>query len=150
LGTIGMGAGAEEYSGRPVQLGDNYTFGAIDDKGPFGGHVGNHTKVNILDNRFKILMLRISTIKFQLGFQWYGIGKPAFHAFLDRISWRIHKIIKEFKDEVIPCVRNREIFTENFVQSFIDPVFRVCFKLDEILEGLKLDFEKIRIISFNF
>ena len=135
-----MGACAEEYAGRPVQLGDHYTFGPIDHKGAFGSHVGDHAKVNILYDRLKIFVFRICTIELQFSFQRYGIGKSAFHAFFNGIARRIHEIIEEFKNEVIPGVRYREIFTKNFIQSFIYAIFRVRFELEKIFKGLKLDF----------
>jgi len=58
-----------------------------------------------------------------------------------------NEIIQEFQHEVVPCVGYREILRKKLVQPLIDPVFRICFQLEKILEGLDLNIKKIRILG---
>ena len=57
-----MGALSEEDTRRTVELRDDDTLGSVDNKGSLLGHVGNLTEINILNNRGKVLVVRVGTI----------------------------------------------------------------------------------------
>ena len=54
-----MGALSEEHTGRTVQLTHNNTFGTVDDKGAFFGHIWNLTQVYRLDIRVEALVVGV-------------------------------------------------------------------------------------------
>src|SRR4030043_93077 len=81
---VGMDALTEEYTRRPVQLGDNNTFSAVYDKcAPFS-HIRHCSEIDILDNSIEILVFRSGSKleklseRFQLNFQKIGIIKLIF------------------------------------------------------------------------
>ena len=59
LCTVCMGALSEEHTGRTVQLTHNNTFGTVDDKGAFFGHIWNLTQVYRLDIRVEALVVGV-------------------------------------------------------------------------------------------
>jgi hypothetical protein len=75
------------------------------------------------------------------------VGQPAIQTLFDRVAWRIDEVIEKLENEVVPCIRNREVLCKYFEETFILTVFRSCFELEEILELLNLNIEEIRIVN---
>ena len=92
-------------------------------------------------------MIRVGAIQFQLSLQRYAIGETTLQALVDGVAGRVDIVIQELKNEVITRVGDREILGEDFVEAFVFPVVRIGFQLEEILERLKLNIQKIRIFE---
>ena len=132
-----------------MELRHDDPFRPVDDKGAAGGHVGDHAQVNILDDRFKIFVFGIGAVKLQLSFQGYAVGEAPFDALIHGVAGRIDKIIQEFEDEVITGIGNRKILGKYLVQALVDPVLRIGFQLEKILERLELNIEKVGIFCLD-
>ncbi len=132
-----------------MQLGNNYTFGPVNDECSSRGHVRDHTQVHVLNDRLEILVLGIGTVQLQFGLERNTVGQPPFDTLFDGIARRIDEIIKEFEHEIVTCIGYREILGENLVQSFINPVLGICLQLEKILEGFYLNVKKVRVFSFD-
>ena len=63
-----MDALTKEYPGRTVQLRNYNALCSIYNKRTTLCHIWNRTQINILNNRIKILVIWIGTVKFQLCF----------------------------------------------------------------------------------
>ena len=109
----------KKHTRRTVQLGNNHTFCPINNKRSFIRHIRNRSQEHILDNRIKVLMIRISTIQFQLGLQRYTISEPSLYTLIYAIARRINIIVQKFKDKVVSCIGNREVFSKYFIQSLV-------------------------------
>ena len=134
LGSVGVTALAEEYARRTVQLIDNHTLCAIHHKRPLRGHVGNGTQVHVLNDGFKVFVLRIRAVQLQLRLQRHAVRQAALNAFLNAVAWGINEVIEEFENELISGVRDGEVFTKHLEQSLRCAVFRVRFQLEELLK----------------
>ena len=64
LRTVGVVALAKEYARRTVQLGNHHALCAVHDERAAGGHIGNSTQVNVLNDGLKVLVFGIGTIQF--------------------------------------------------------------------------------------
>ena len=104
----------------------------------------------MLFDSLEILVFRIFTAQFHLGFQWHAVSKATLDALLNRITGRIDIIIQEFEFEIVSRVCDGEILLEDFVEAFIQTVVGIGFDLEEIFERLNLDIEKIRVIKFSY
>ena len=133
-----------------VQLGNHNTLCAVDHEGAAGGHVGNHAQIDILIDGLKIFVILVGARKSQLGLERNAVGKAAFDALGNAVPGRIDIVIEKFEDEIVSCVGDGEVFGENLVQPFVLPVVGVGFQLEEILERLKLNIQKIRIFERLF
>src|SRR6056300_1161336 len=109
----------EEHPRRAVQLRHNNSFSPVDNKGSTRRHIWDNTQINVLHNCFKIFVFWIGTIQFKACLKRYAICQSTFDTFLDSISRWINKVIQKFKDKLISGIRNREVFHEGVVQSFI-------------------------------
>ena len=92
-------------------------------------------------------MLLIRAGKAELCLQRDIVGQASVKTLLDGILRRIDKVIDELQPVAVPRILNREYFLEDLVQSFILPVLRGGFQLEEILEGLQLHLQKIRVLQ---
>ena len=145
LRAVGMGALSEEHTRRAVKLRHNDTLSAIDHKRTLIRHIRNRAQINILHNRCEILMIRISAIKFQLSLQRHTVSLATLQTLLYRVTGRVDVIIQEFKNEIVPGVRNREILCKNLVETLVISFFRRSVKLKEIFKRLQLHLEKIGV-----
>lgn len=140
----------EKDAWRSVQLRDHNTFRSIDDEGSFWSHVRDHPQVNILDDRFKVLVFGIRAVKLQLGLQRDTVGQPPLNAFIKGITWRIDKIIQELQYKIIPGICDGEILGKDLVQALTNPVLRIGFQLEKVPEGLQLNIKKVGILRYEF
>ena len=90
-------------------------------------------------------MIRISAIKFQLSLQRHTVSLATLQTLLYRVTGRVDVIIQEFKNEIVPGVRNREILCKNLVETLVISFFRRSVKLKEIFKRLQLHLEKIGV-----
>ena len=65
-------------------------------------------------------------------------------------TWRVDEIVDKLQFVVVAGVLYRKNFLENLVQSFVFPVLGSSVQLEEVSEGLQLDFEEVRIFKENF
>ncbi len=149
LGPVCVKALAEEDTGRTVQLGDDDPFRPVDHEGSFGGHVRDRSQVNVLNDRFEVLVLRVRTVELQLGLQGHGIGQSALDTLFDRIARRIDEVIEELQHELVARIRDRKVLVEDLEKSFLLTVLGVRFQLEELAEGAKLDLEEIRVFDLR-
>jgi hypothetical protein len=84
-------------------------------------------------------VIRVSAIEFQFGFKRNAISQASFDAFINRIPWRIDKIIKELENKIVSSISDRKVFGKNFKETLIHPVVRIGLKLKEVLEGFQLN-----------
>src|SRR4030043_2337155 len=147
---VGMDALTEEYTWRPVQLGDNNTFSAVYDKcAPFS-HIRHCSEIDILDNSIEILVFRIGAIEFKLCLKRDTECQTALYTLINGIPRRVNVIIEEFENEIISCIGNWEVFCKDLKESFFFPVFRSGSKLEKLSERFQLNFQKIGIIKLIF
>ncbi len=135
-----------------MQLRNDYPFSAVDHKSTFWRHVGYVTQEHVLHNCLEVNMFLVITGQSQLGFERYAVGQAPLHTFLYGIARWVYVIIQEFKYKNVSRVRDREIFLEHLIKSFIHTILRSCFQLEKLLEGLYLYFKQIRVRrgEFNF
>ena len=147
---VGMEALAEEDTGRTVQLRHDDTLGSVDDECSAGSHVRDSSQEHVLDHRVKIFVFRVCTVEFQLSLKRNAVSQTSVKAFLNRITGRVDEIVDELQHEVVACVRYWKYLLEHLEQTFATTVFCGGVKLEEILEGFDLHFEKIGIVQECF
>ena len=86
-------------------------------------------------------------VAIELGLEWHVVGEAHVEALVHRVSRRVDEVVDELQDEVVAGIGNRENFLEHFVKPFVLAVLSRRLELEEIAEGLQLDFQKIRIIQ---
>ena len=128
-----------------MQLGNHNTFGAVDDEGASGGHVGNHAEIDVLINGLEVLVILVGAGESQLGLERHAEGEAALNAFLNAVARGVDIIVKEFKDEIVSRVGDGEVLGEHLVKAFVLPVVGVGFQLEEVFEGLELNIEEVGI-----
>ena len=128
-----------------MQLTYHNALSTIDNKGALRRHVRNSTEVHIGNDGVEILMVRVLTAQTQLGLQRYGIGQTAFDALLNRVTGTVHRIIQESQRETVAGILNGEVLREYLKESLFTTLFRCRIHLNEIGEGLQLNFKKVRI-----
>ena len=79
-------------------------------------------------------MIRISTVKFQLGLQGYAVSQTTLKALFDRIFWWINIIVQELKNEIVSCVGDGEVLLEHFVEALVLTILGRSVHLEEIPE----------------
>ena len=145
LRAVGVHGCTEEDTRRTVKLGNDDTLGAVDDEGAFGGHVRDSTEVHIGNDGVEILMIGVLARQAQLGLQGDGIGQTTFDTLFDRVTWTVHRIIQESQREAVTSILDGEVLREYLKESLFTTLLRSGIHLQEILEGLQLNFEKVRI-----
>ena len=124
-----MHALTEEDTRRAMQLRYDDTFSTVDDERSVAGHIRNGSKENILDKRTKILMVRISTVKLHLCFQRHTVGQSTLQTFVDGVTWRINKVVKKLKNEIVSRIGDGEVLCKHLEQSIILAFLRWCVQL---------------------
>jgi hypothetical protein len=81
----------------------------------------------------------------QLGLERHIVGQTAEQALLNRIAGRINVVVEKLQHVVVTGVGNREILGENFVKTLLLAILRGRIQLQEVVEGLELDVEEVRI-----
>jgi hypothetical protein len=136
---------SEEHAWRTVKLRYYNALGTIENEGTTLGHVGDKTKINILNNLVEILMLGVSTVKLKLGLKRYTICQTALQTLLDRVAWLIDIVIDELQNKVVSGICDWEILVEHLVQALVLTILGCGVKLEEITERLKLNLQQVRI-----
>jgi hypothetical protein len=77
-------------------------------------------------------------------------SKSSLHTLFHTVSGRIYEIIQEFELENTSGVRNRKVFFENLVQTFVHSIFGSCLQLKKLLKGFELNLQKIRVFGGEF
>jgi len=132
----------KKHTGWAVQLWNDTRSAPLTTNVPRGVMYGIMPKIYILDDRFKILMFRIGTIQFQLGFKGDAVSQATFDTFFNGVAWRVDEIIQKFENEVVSCIEIGKIFSKNLVQPFIDPILRIRLQLEKILKWFYLNVKK--------
>ncbi len=145
-----MEALAEEYAGAAVQLRYDDTLGTVDDECSARSHIRDVAQIYVLDFRREILMLRIRAGETQFRLERHVVGKAPLDALLDRVLRRIYEIVDELQLVVVACILSREDLLKYLVQAVIGSVFRRCVQLEEILERLELNLQKVRTLKDIF
>ena len=140
-----MHALAEEYARRTMELGHDDAFSTVDDERTPFGHIGNRPEVHVLNDDAEIFVFVVRAIELQLGFQRNAVGQSALEALLDRIARRVDIVVDELQNEVIPGIRDGEIFLKDLVESLVLTVFGRSVHLEKIPEGFELHLQQIRI-----
>ena len=94
-------------------------------------------------------MFRVTARKAEFCLQRNTVSLSSFQTLFDRILRRVNEIINELELVVIAGIFDRENLLKHLVETFVLPVLRGSFELEEILEGLQLHFEKVRILKEN-
>ena len=135
-----MHALAKENTRRTVKLRNYNSLRTVNDECTSRCHVRDCSQINVLDYSIKILMLRISTVKFKFSFQWNAVSKAHVKALVHRIARWINEIIYKLQNKIVTGVRNRENLLKNLKQTFVSTVFCCCVKLKKVFERLQLHF----------
>ena len=125
---------SEEHARRTVQLRYYNTLGSIDNESTIGGHIRNRAQEHILNHCAEVLMIRISTIQFQLSLQRYAIGQTTLKTLVNRVTRRVDIVIQELKNEVITRIGDREVLSEHLIQAVILAFLRRSVQLQEVFE----------------
>ena len=136
---------AKEHTRRTVKLRYHHALGAINHECAILGHIRYGTQEHILNKGSKVFMVGIRTIKLHLSFQWNTVGKASFKALVYGITRRINIVIQKLQDEIIARVRNWEVLRKHLIQPVVLALFRRSIQLQEVMERLELNIEKIRI-----
>jgi hypothetical protein len=128
-----------------MQLTNYDTLSTIDNEGALRSHIRNLAKINVSYLGGEILMVRISTVEFQLGLERHIVGQTAKQTLLDRVTWRINVVVEKLQHVVVASVGNWEVLSENFVKTLLLAILWRCIQLKEVVEGLELDVEEVRI-----
>ena len=147
LRSVGVHALVEEHAGGSVELGHDDTLRAVDHERAGGRHVRDVPEIDVLDAGIKVLEHRVSTGKAELGLERDVVRQAALTALLDGILRGIDEIIDELQFVVVPRILNREDFLEYLVKAFVLAVLRRSLQLEEVLEGLELHFQQVRILQ---
>ena len=123
------------------------TLRAVDHERAGGRHVRDVPEIDVLDAGIKVLVLRVSTGKAELGLERDVVGQSALQALLDGILRGIDEIIDELQFVVVPRILNREDLLEYLIEAFFLAVLRRRFQLEEVPEGLELHFQQVRIFQ---
>ena len=129
-----MHALSEEHTRRTVQLGYDDALRTVDDERTAFGHIGNRTEVNVLDDHAEILVFVVRAVKFQLCFQRDAVRQTALQTLLDRVAGRVDIVVDELQNEVVPGVRDGEIFLKDLVQALVLTVFSRSVHLEKVPE----------------
>ena len=138
----------EEHAGGTVELRYDDALGTVDHECAARSHVGDVAQVHVLHLGVEILVLRVGARKAEFCLQRNTVRQASLKTFLNRILRRIDKVVDELQLVAVPHILDGEYFLENLVQTFVLPAFRSGFKLEEILEGLQLNLEQIRVFQY--
>jgi hypothetical protein len=128
-----------------VQLGNDNTFGAVNDEGTIVGHVRDGTEVNVLDNSVEVFVIRIGAVQFEFCFERHRVSESSFQALFDGVTRRVDIVVEKFEDEAIAWVNDREILGKNLIETFVISLFWRRVELEEVVERLKLYLQEVRV-----
>ena len=117
-----------------MQLGDDDSFRSVDYECAGRRHIRDVAEIHILDSCVKVLVLRISARKAEFCLQRNIVCQSSLKTLFDRILRRIDEIVNEIQLVVVPRVFDREYFLKHLEETFVFPVLRGRFQLEEIPE----------------
>ena len=117
-----------------MQLRDDNALSTVNYKSTLVRHIRYGTKIDILNDRIKILMIGIGTVQFQLCLQGYAIGQTMLQTLFNSIAGRVNVIVQKFQNKVVSSVRYRKVLREHLVETFVLAFLWRGVQLKEILE----------------
>ena len=134
LGAVRVHALSEEHAGRTVQLGYDDTLRTVDDERTAFGHIGDRTEVHVLNDNAEIFVFVVRAVELQLGFQRNAVRQTALQALLDRVTGRVDIVVDKLQNEIVPGIRDGEIFLEDLVEALVLTVFGRGVHLEKVPE----------------
>ena len=134
LGAVRVHALSEEHAGRTVQLGYDDTLRTVDDERTAFGHIGDRTEVHVLNDNTEIFVFVVRAVELQLGFQRNAVRQTALQALLDRVTGRVDIVVDKLQNEIVPGIRDGEIFLEDLVEALVLTVFGRGVHLEKVPE----------------
>ena len=134
LGAVRVHALSEEHAGRTVQLGYDDTLRTVDDERTAFGHIGDRTEVHVLNDNTEIFVFVVRAVELQLGFQRNAVRQTALQALLDRVTGRVDIVVDKLQNEIVPGIRDGEIFLEDLVKALVLTVFGRGVHLEKVPE----------------
>ena len=134
FGAVRVHALAEEHARRAVQLRYDDTLRSVDDERSAFGHIRNRPEVHVLHHDAEIFVFVVRAIELQLGFQRDTVRKAAFQALFDRVARRVDIVVYELQYEVVPGVRDGEVFLKHLVEAFVLAIFGRGVHLEKVPE----------------
>jgi hypothetical protein len=128
-----------------VQLGNDNTFGAVNDEGTVVGHVRDGTEVNVLDNSVEVFVIRIGAVQFEFRFERHRVCESSFQALFDGVTRRVDIVVEKFEDEAVAWVNDREILGKNLIETFVISLFWRRVELEEVMERLELNLQEVGV-----
>ena len=92
-------------------------------------------------------MLDIVAGKLQFGFQGNTVCQTSFKAFVHRIAGSVDVIIKEFEDETISRIGDREVLGESLVKALVVTQLGVGVDLEKFPERFQLNIQEVGIFN---
>ena len=127
--SVGVNALAKEHAGGTVQLGNDDTLSAIDDKRAVVGHIGNGAQEDILRLGGEILVVLVCARQSHLGPQRNTIGQPTLQALVNGVARGINEVVQELKNEIVAGIGDGEVLGEHLIQTVILAFLRRCVQL---------------------
>ena len=90
-----MGALSEEHTGRTVKLRHHYTLGTVDHKGALVGHIGDGSKIHILDHSGEVLVVRVGAIELEFRLEGHTVGESALQTLVDSVTRGVDVVVEE-------------------------------------------------------
>ena len=134
LRAVGVHALSEEHARRTVQLGYDDTLRTVDDERTAFGHIGDRTEVHVLNDNAEIFVFVVRAVELQLGFQRNAVRQTALQALLDRVTGRVDIVVDKLQNEIVPGIRDGEIFLEDLVEALVLTVFGRGVHLEKVPE----------------
>ena len=120
---------------RAVELADDDSFSAVDDKGTIFGHERNFAHVDLfglLDDVDFMLVLLLGDAQAERHLERCGIGSTLTKGFEGTMLGLVEFVLDEIKSEVSVEAHNRENFLENPLQTLLLALRRSTFGLQKI------------------
>ena len=132
-----------------MQLGYDDTLRTVDDERTAFGHIGDRTEVHVLNDNAEIFVFVVRAVELQLGFQRNAVRQTALQALLDRVTGRIDvvvdklevvfrrhvdTVVDKLQNEIVPGIRDGEIFLEDLVEALVLTVFGRGVHLEKVPE----------------
>lgn len=128
-----------------MELRHDDALGTVDDESALIGHIRYLTQIDILNHSGEVLVVRVGTVQFELGFEGHRVGQAALKAFSYSVTWGIDVIVEKFQYEIVTSVGNREVLGKYFEKPLVVAFFGRSVKLQEVLEGFELHLQEVGI-----
>jgi hypothetical protein len=95
----------------------------------------------------EVLVLRVRAIQAKLGLEGNREGQTSLQTFLNGVSRWVYEVVEELEYIETAGVRHGKIFLKDLVKALLIAIFWGGVKLKEVLKGLDLNLEEVRIIN---